>query len=360
MSTILGKLTARCLPISRLSGTNSVTWRTNIGFTTQGLHTSAIRFGELPFKVNVKLVARLRKELQVPMNKAREALTQCNNDYDKAYAWLEQDTLKSGAENAAKLADRTTQSGLVATVAFGEGNTPTKVGTRGGMIVLRCETDFVARNELFRNLATRIAASVALGQREIATDQPATTEIVPVSVEQLLWQPLVKLVGEPAQPSETSTTTVDAGMMEVIGKLKENTVLRQASMFIPYRLSEEGWHSLVGVANHGGESLYTGKFGALLALKYRMTSTSATRSQQAAASEAMTTLAGKLARMVVGFDPKYTDMDQARADNCSDDQSILMELPLLGHTETIRTVMQGMQQELGIEMKVASFLRYAV
>ncbi|KAJ1960480.1 Elongation factor Ts, mitochondrial [Dispira parvispora] len=360
MSTILGQLTPRRLPISRLAGANLAIWRTNVGFTTQRLHTSAIRFAEAPFKVNVKLVARLRKELQVPMNKAREALTQCNNDYDKAYSWLEQDALKSGAESAAKLADRSTQSGLVASVAFGEGNTPAKVGTRGGMIVLRCETDFVARNELFRNLATRIAASAALGQHDSTTSQLATPEIVPVSVEQLLGQPLVNLAEEPAQSSETSSATVDAGMMDVIGKLKENTVLHQASMFIPRTLPEEGWHPLVGVANHGGESPYTGKFGALLAMKYRMASASATQHEKAAASEAMATLATKLARMVVGFDPKYTDKNQARADNCADDQSTLLELPLLGHTDTIRAVMQGMQKELGVEIKVTGFLRYAV
>ena len=68
-------------------------------------------------KPNMKLLKDLRKETEVSMSKAKEALVKNNNDYAKALAWLSEDAAVSGAKKAQKVAGRTAGEGLITTAS---------------------------------------------------------------------------------------------------------------------------------------------------------------------------------------------------------------------------------------------------
>jgi elongation factor Ts len=70
---------------------------------------------------------------------------------------------KSSKKAADKKADRELGSGVVASYIHGEGSV-------GAMVELLCETDFVAKNELFMKYVNN------LGQRLLETDKQVNIE----------------------------------------------------------------------------------------------------------------------------------------------------------------------------------------
>ena len=93
---------------------------------------------------NLDLIKKLREESGAGILACQNALKESNNDYDKAYDILR----KQGASKAMSKLDRATAEGLCCIVK-----------NEGGfsIVKLNCETDFVAKNEKFQNLAKKIA-----------------------------------------------------------------------------------------------------------------------------------------------------------------------------------------------------------
>lgn len=101
-------------------------------------------------KVDAGLIREVREETGAPMMRAKKVLDELNGDKAKAIEILK----KEGFEKMAKRSDRETASGIVASYAHHTG----KVAV---LVELLCETDFVAKNELFRELANGIAMQVS-------------------------------------------------------------------------------------------------------------------------------------------------------------------------------------------------------
>lgn len=95
-------------------------------------------------------VAKLRQMTGVGMMEAKKALIQTDGDIEKAIDELR----KSGAAKAAKKSDRATAEGRVHSYTHSTG----KIGV---MVEILCETDFVARNEVFVELCNDIAMHIA-------------------------------------------------------------------------------------------------------------------------------------------------------------------------------------------------------
>jgi len=89
-------------------------------------------------------VKRLRELTGAGMMDCKKALDENGGDFDKAVEFLR----IKGAKDIGKRAERTTANGLVAS----SGN---------ALIELDCETDFVAKNDEFQQLAERIVTVVA-------------------------------------------------------------------------------------------------------------------------------------------------------------------------------------------------------
>jgi len=81
---------------------------------------------------------------------AKQALEASNGDVEKAILWLRE----KGKATVAKKSVRETKEGAVAT--YVHGNKKMAV-----LVALLCETDFVARNEKFQELARNIAMHIA-------------------------------------------------------------------------------------------------------------------------------------------------------------------------------------------------------
>jgi elongation factor Ts len=100
--------------------------------------------------MDLTLVKQLRARTGGGIVESKEALEAAHGDVEAAIVLLR----KKGVIKAAKKADRATGEGLVATYIHGNG----KLGV---MVALRCETDFVARNAKFQELARNIAMHIA-------------------------------------------------------------------------------------------------------------------------------------------------------------------------------------------------------
>ncbi|MDZ4248125.1 MAG: translation elongation factor Ts [Patescibacteria group bacterium] len=132
-------------------------------------------------------VQRLRAATGAGIMDAKRSLEEAGGDVDKA-----KDLLKErGLTKAAKKADRETAEGVVHSYIHGDG----KIGV---LLELLCETDFVAKNDDFRNLAQEISMQIAAGD--------------PKDVKELLAQPYIK----------DEKQTVEQLLQAAIAKLGEN------------------------------------------------------------------------------------------------------------------------------------------
>ncbi len=98
-------------------------------------------------KIQAADVAKLRRQTGAGMMDCKKALIEANGDFDNAITILR----KKGQKVAAQRADRETSQGI-AVVKINESM------NSGVAIVLACETDFVAKNDSFKELANSFAA----------------------------------------------------------------------------------------------------------------------------------------------------------------------------------------------------------
>ena len=100
-------------------------------------------------QITAALVKDLRGKTGAGMMDCKKALTEMDGDLEQAVDWLR----KQGLAAAAKKAGRVAAEGLVGVATS---------GTRGAVVEVNAETDFVARNEEFQTLVRNVA-EVALG-----------------------------------------------------------------------------------------------------------------------------------------------------------------------------------------------------
>ncbi|MFN4905634.1 MAG: translation elongation factor Ts [Planctomycetota bacterium] len=95
--------------------------------------------------ISATAVADLRKQTGAGLMDCKKALQESNGDYEGALEYLR----KKGQKVAEKVADRDTTEGCVVTILSDD-------KTTGVVLALCCQTDFVAKNEGFTELANRI------------------------------------------------------------------------------------------------------------------------------------------------------------------------------------------------------------
>ncbi|MFV0421131.1 translation elongation factor Ts [Oleidesulfovibrio sp.] len=100
--------------------------------------------------ITAAMVKELREKTSAGMMDCKKALQECDGDLNNAVDWLRQ----KGLSKAAKKAGRATSEGLV-------GCYVSEDGKLAGLAELKCETDFVSRNEKFIALSADLAKQVA-------------------------------------------------------------------------------------------------------------------------------------------------------------------------------------------------------
>ena len=103
-------------------------------------------------------IKQLRDATGISIMQCRKALEASEGDHEKALFFLR----KQGADVAEKKSERTLGAGVVAAYVHGG-------GALGALVVLRCETDFVAKNPEFKALAYDIAMHVAASSPDYVT-----------------------------------------------------------------------------------------------------------------------------------------------------------------------------------------------
>lgn len=113
------------------------------------------------------MIKELREATGAGVLEAKKILEQVAGDFDKAVDELR----KKGAARAAKRADREVSEGVIELY--------THPGSRlGVMLELNCETDFVARNEQFVDLAHDLALHIAaMAPRYLAKEDVPQEEL---------------------------------------------------------------------------------------------------------------------------------------------------------------------------------------
>lgn len=108
-------------------------------------------------KINIELIKKLREQTGVAIIRIREVLEEVGGDGKKALVILK----KEGLEKATKREGRETGQGKIFAYVH-------HTGRVASLVELLCETDFVAKNELFETLGRDIAMQVAsMGEKNI-------------------------------------------------------------------------------------------------------------------------------------------------------------------------------------------------
>jgi elongation factor Ts len=139
-------------------------------------------------KITAEMVKELREKTSAGMMDCKTALNETSGDMEAAVDWLR----KKGLAKAAKKAGRVAAEGLIGTVL---------AGTKGAMVEVNSETDFVARNDLFQGLVKMIA--------QVALDVGSDVETIRVQ--------------------RVGSRTIADEIAETVAKVGENMTLRRAA-----------------------------------------------------------------------------------------------------------------------------------
>jgi len=197
-------------------------------------------------EISAKLVKDLRDKTGAGMMDCKKALAETNGDTGKAIEWLRQ----KGIASAEKKAGRTAAEGAIGSYIH--------TGARVGVLVeVNCETDFVARGEIFqellRNVAMQIAACPSVDYVKVA-DIPASVADREKQIEmgrddlagkkeemkeKIVAGRIGKRLKEMALMDQAfikdSALTVEEMVKQVAGKVGENIQVRR---FVRFNLGE--------------------------------------------------------------------------------------------------------------------------
>lgn len=158
--------------------------------------------------ITAKQVQELRERTGAGMMECKKALEETGGDMEKAI-----DVLRTkGAAKAAKRSGRETKEGAIGSYVH--------MGGRIAVLVeVGCETDFVARNEIFQTLIRDLAMHIAASDPLSVSEEGIAAELV--ERERAIYREQVKAEGKPEKLWDKITE----------GKLKkfyeERTLLQQ-------------------------------------------------------------------------------------------------------------------------------------
>jgi len=216
--------------------------------------------------ITAQMVKQLRDKTGAGMMDCKKALVEADADFEKAIEILR----KKGASVAAKRAERTANEGIVLT-KMSEDN------SKGIMVEVNCETDFVAKSDDFVNFASFILETVVSNE--------------PKNLEELL---ALKHNGKSVQEELTN----------IIGKIGEKI---EVSRFI---IEEADNGVLVDYIHHGS------KLGVFIRVD----------NVTAEGKEEMKAFAKDVAMQVAAMKPSYVNRDEVSADVLDKEKEIYKEV----------------------------------
>jgi elongation factor Ts len=282
--------------------------------------------------ITATMVKDLRDKTGAGMMDCKSALSETNGDMDQAIDWLR----KKGLSKAAKKAGRVAAEGLVG-VALGTGT--------GALVEVNAETDFVARNDQFKDFV-KSAAQLGL---EADGD-----------VEKLLNKKM-------------GNDTVDATLKELVAKIGENMSVRRATALAVNP-------GVVASYVHNASGPELGKIGVLVALKSsgntdKLMALGKQIAMHIAAANPLALTSAHLSKEVIEHE-RAIQADIARQSGKPEnviekmlegrmrkfyEESVLMNQVFVIDGETpVAKVVEKVSKEIGAPIEVEGFVRYQV
>jgi elongation factor Ts len=173
----------------------------------------------MEMSIDPALIKALREQTGAGFADVKNALTEANGNMEEATKILR----KKGLAAASKKSGRVTSEGAVQ--AYVDGNV-------GVLVEVNCETDFVGRNENFRNFAAEVAKVIAGSKAK--------------TLDELLAEPW---------PHDPEKQTVTQKVASMVGSIKENITIRRFARY------EAPANATIGTYIHAG-----GKVGVMVEL----------------------------------------------------------------------------------------------
>jgi elongation factor Ts len=196
--------------------------------------------------ISAHLVKELREKSGAGMMDCKRALQETEGDIEAAIKLLRM----KGMAAADKKSSRSANDGLVESYIH-------STGKLGVLVEINCETDFVARNEAFREFAHDVAMHVAAANPQFVSREDVPEEVL--ASEREIYRAQAKESGKPEQVWDKITEgklnkwyeqtvlleqpfvkdpdkTIDAYRREMIAKIGENVEIRR---FVRFQLGEE-------------------------------------------------------------------------------------------------------------------------
>ncbi len=165
-------------------------------------------------EINAALVAKLRGMTGAGMMECKKALAQANGDVNVAVDILR----KAGTVTAGKIAAREAREGVIAHyIAPG--------GRVGLLVEVNCQTDFVARNEIFRAFAEEVAKRLAADpQANLEAEREATVAKIRENIK-IPRHARMEVAGN-GMVAAYIHTGAKVGVLVEVGAGKEDTVAK--------------------------------------------------------------------------------------------------------------------------------------
>ena len=215
--------------------------------------------------ITAAMVKELRESTGAGMMDCKAALTETAGNMQEAQDWLR----KKGLSKAAKKAGRVAAEGLIGAV--------TK-GTKGVVVEVNSETDFVARNEQFQGLVKMVA--------QVALDAGADVEKI--------------------KAAKVGAVTVENAISDAIATIGENMSLRRAAAL-------EVKQGVVSSYIHNAVVDGAGKMGVIVAL------------ESAGKADELAALGRQLAMHVAAANPQALDPAGLDADIVKREKDVLAD-----------------------------------
>jgi elongation factor Ts len=138
--------------------------------------------------VSIEEVKRLKDLTGVGLTDAKKALEEADGDFDKALEAMR----KKGLTKAEKRGEREARQGVIGTYNHD--------GRIGVLVEINCETDFVARNEIFTSLVKDVAMHIAASAPEYVSADDIPAEAREAKKQELLASDALK--GKPAEMAD--------------------------------------------------------------------------------------------------------------------------------------------------------------
>ncbi len=142
--------------------------------------------------ISIEEVKRLKDLTGVGLTDAKKALDEASGDFDKALSAMR----KKGMTKAEKRGEREARQGVIGTY-----NHDSRIGV---LVEINCETDFVARNEIFTNMVKDVAMHIAASVPEYVSADDIPLEAREAKKAELLASDALK-----AKPAEMADKIVD-------------------------------------------------------------------------------------------------------------------------------------------------------